>query len=297
MGAGNSSVYSGFLSERRGHSDLELYKRPWFPIEEPRGKWRLLRFLVVPLRLTSDVVPLCPCTALYSRRSSRPQPMESGGDATPCKVTREDRRLYFLTCRVSLKAHSHTAFKDVPPSTQKAFKGANPHTWYTWPNPSQSDGRALRGHGNDSGLHWARSSLTGGAVRGRSVRIKGRMTKHPGHSVGEDSPSGQQPSGWKGAQSQGPAGSRPKNCTFQRYSLRMRTFLTSTSTMTRWSGYAATYERTSTSTVTCWKSHGFFTWLLLGTGPALGTMRRRLSGRTMRCASGFKVSPSVALHT
>ena len=40
-----------------------------------------------------------------------------------------------------------------------------------------------------------RSSLTGGAVRERSVRIKSRMTKHPGHSVGEDSASGQQPGG------------------------------------------------------------------------------------------------------
>ena len=35
------------------------------------------------------------CAVMYSRRSSRPQPMGSGGDATPCKVTREDRRLYF----------------------------------------------------------------------------------------------------------------------------------------------------------------------------------------------------------
>ena len=55
-----------------------------------------------------------------------------------------------------------------------------------WLNPSRSDGRALRGHGNDSGPHWARSSLIGGAVRERSVRIKGRMTTHPGHSVGEE---------------------------------------------------------------------------------------------------------------
>ena len=52
---------------------------------------------------TSDTVPLSPCTVMYSRRSSRPQPMGSGGDATPCKVTREDRRLYFLMCRVSFK--------------------------------------------------------------------------------------------------------------------------------------------------------------------------------------------------
>ena len=64
-----------------------------------------------------------------------------------------------------------------------------------WANPSRSDGRALRGHGHDSGLHWAGSSVTEGAVRERSVRIKVRMTKHPGQSVGEDSPSGQQPSG------------------------------------------------------------------------------------------------------
>ena len=30
--------------------------------------------------------------------------MGSGGDATPCKVTTEDRRLYFSMCRVSFKA-------------------------------------------------------------------------------------------------------------------------------------------------------------------------------------------------
>ena len=51
---------------------------------------------------TSDVVPLCPCTVMYSQRSSRPQPMVSGGDATPCKVTREDRRLYRSMCRCRL---------------------------------------------------------------------------------------------------------------------------------------------------------------------------------------------------
>ena len=42
----------------------------------------------------------------------------NGGDATPCKVTREDRRLFFLRCRVSFKAYSHTAFKDVPSSSR-----------------------------------------------------------------------------------------------------------------------------------------------------------------------------------
>ena len=69
---------------------------------------------------------LCPCTGLNSRMSSRPQPLGSGGDATPCKVTREDRRQNFSMCRVSFKAHSHTAFKDVPPSTQ--FLRGSPST-------------------------------------------------------------------------------------------------------------------------------------------------------------------------
>ena len=53
--------------------------------------------------------------------------MGSGGDATPCKVTREDRRLYFLMCRVSFKAHSHTAFRDVSPSTQFSRMFRHPH--------------------------------------------------------------------------------------------------------------------------------------------------------------------------
>ena len=53
--------------------------------------------------------------------------MGSGGDATPCKVTSEDRRLYFLMCIVSSKAHSHTAFKDVPPSTQFLRMFRHPH--------------------------------------------------------------------------------------------------------------------------------------------------------------------------
>ena len=66
------------------------------------------------------------------------------------------------------------------------------------------DRGTLKRLGGYTGLEKA--PLTGGAV-------KGRMTKHPGHSVGEDSSSGQQPSGWKGAQFQNPAGSRPKNCT------------------------------------------------------------------------------------
>ena len=76
--------------------------------------------------MAMETPPRCPplfirkreLTGLYSRRSSWPQPMGSGGDATPCKVTREDRRLYFLMCRVYFKAHSHTALKDVPPSTR-----------------------------------------------------------------------------------------------------------------------------------------------------------------------------------
>ena len=44
-------------------------------------------------RCTSDTVPwsLCRCFTW----SSRPQPMGSGGDATPCKVTREERGLRF----------------------------------------------------------------------------------------------------------------------------------------------------------------------------------------------------------
>ena len=80
----------------------------------------------------------CPCTGLYSRRSSRPQPMGSGGDATPCKVTREDRRLYFLMCRVSFKAHSHTAFKDVPPSTQFSRVFRHPHSYWMYCHPHEA---------------------------------------------------------------------------------------------------------------------------------------------------------------
>ena len=53
--------------------------------------------------------------------------MGSGGGATPCKVTREDRRPCFLMCRVSFKAHGHTAFNDVPPSTQFSRMFCHPH--------------------------------------------------------------------------------------------------------------------------------------------------------------------------
>ena len=83
----------------------ELRKGPW-SLQGPRGMamaappccarpFVLDRAVKEDVCLTSDTVPLCPCTGMYSRRSSRPQPMGSGGDATPCKVTREDRRLYF----------------------------------------------------------------------------------------------------------------------------------------------------------------------------------------------------------
>ena len=52
--------------------------------------------LCMTLRRTSDTFPLCPCTGMYSRRSSRPQPRGSGGDVTPRKDTREDQRLYLF---------------------------------------------------------------------------------------------------------------------------------------------------------------------------------------------------------
>ena len=65
-------------------------------------------------------------------------PMGSGGDATPCKVTREDRRLYFLMCRVSFKAHSHTAFKDGPPSTQFSRMVRHPHSYWMYCHPHEA---------------------------------------------------------------------------------------------------------------------------------------------------------------
>ena len=46
------------------------------------------------LCMTFRCFPLCPCTGMYSRRSSRPQPRRSGGDVTPRKDTREDQKLY-----------------------------------------------------------------------------------------------------------------------------------------------------------------------------------------------------------
>ena len=72
---------------------------------EVEGRWRWLHLLVVfLLRSTSDILPCY----LYSDSplSSRPQPMGSGGDATPCEDTREDFGLSFFTssttccCRV-----------------------------------------------------------------------------------------------------------------------------------------------------------------------------------------------------
>ena len=79
---------------------LEVRKGPWLPSRN-RGRWRwaappccarpfvLDRAVKEHVCRTPDAVPSCPCTVMYSRRSSRPQPMGSGGDATPCKVTRE----------------------------------------------------------------------------------------------------------------------------------------------------------------------------------------------------------------
>ena len=116
-----------------GHGHLEVHKGPWFPSRNRGGDGDgCAPSLCTSLRCMSDIVPLCPCTGLYSRRSSRPQPRGSGGDVTPRKDTREDPRLYLLMCRVSFKAHSHTAFKDGPPST----KGSNPHTlWRAMDQP------------------------------------------------------------------------------------------------------------------------------------------------------------------
>ena len=132
---------------------------------------------------SSSYIRRCPFLSLYSYEKSMELPATTDG---------EWRR------RCSLQ--SHKGGPDTFPSVEKGvflrFLGVPTYTLGTlpWASPSRSDGRALRGHGHDSGLPWDGSSLTGGAVRERSVRIKGRMTKHPGHSVGEDSPSGQQPS-------------------------------------------------------------------------------------------------------
>ena len=105
---------------------------------------------------SSDVVSVCPVQSCFVR-SSLPQPMGSGGDATPCKVTREDWRLYFLRCRVSFKAHCHTAFKDVPPSTQLSRMYCNPHEAHSYTDlkdvPSSTrDPRTALGRSSDHAL-------------------------------------------------------------------------------------------------------------------------------------------------
>ena len=72
---------------------LKVRKDTLAPIEEPRGiamaappccarPFVLDRAVKEDVCRTSDVVPSCPCTVKYSRRSSRPQPMVSGGDCT-----------------------------------------------------------------------------------------------------------------------------------------------------------------------------------------------------------------------
>ena len=95
---------------------LELRKGPWLPSRNRGdGDPCCPRPFVLDCAVkedvchTSDVVRLCPCTIIYSRRSSRPQKMRSGGDATPCKVTREERRLYRSMCRVSFKRSENRA--------------------------------------------------------------------------------------------------------------------------------------------------------------------------------------------
>ena len=76
---------------------------------------------------TSDVVSVCPvqsCIVEGAPGHNRwgvaetPLPAKSQGRTGDCT---------FLRCRVSFKAHSHTAFKDVLPSTQLSRMFRHPH--------------------------------------------------------------------------------------------------------------------------------------------------------------------------
>ena len=68
---------------------LRALPSPW--ADEGRWQWRSLRSLPLPSFFKPYTSPLVP-SPQYSRSplSSRPQPLGSGGDITPCEDTRED---------------------------------------------------------------------------------------------------------------------------------------------------------------------------------------------------------------
>ena len=68
---------------------------------EGKWQWRSLRSLALLflLRRASGAVPCSLCSD--SPWSSRPRPMRIGGDASPCKVVREEHELSFLKSPVA----------------------------------------------------------------------------------------------------------------------------------------------------------------------------------------------------
>ena len=74
---------------------LEICKRPW-SLTLPRGDGNGCRFVRSLCHLT-QYIRSCPLFPVQWRSIELPAPMESGGDATPCKVTTEDLGIFFIT--------------------------------------------------------------------------------------------------------------------------------------------------------------------------------------------------------
>ena len=92
--------YGTSPGSHRGTEGMAMAAPPCCP-----RPFALDREVKVDVCRTSYVVPLslCPCTVMNNRISSRPQPMGSGGDATPAKSQGRARDCTFFMCRVSFK--------------------------------------------------------------------------------------------------------------------------------------------------------------------------------------------------
>ena len=123
------------------HGLFEVHKGPWFPPRN-RGEWRWLRLLVVHVpsfhvvyQTLSLCVPVQVCIV-----EGAPGHNQWGVVETPLPAKSQGRTgdYTFLTCKVSFKARSHTAFKDVPPSTQFSRMFRHPHSYWMYCHPHEA---------------------------------------------------------------------------------------------------------------------------------------------------------------
>ena len=106
-------------------------------------------------RPTADAVPWSLCS--YSPRSSWPQPLGGGGDATPCEDTREERGLFF---------------NFPPPSTVAGWFSVSSSCAEAGKVPAQTHG--------DCGGFGDHGSAPGGALNKRGVTTRELQVNQPG---------------------------------------------------------------------------------------------------------------------